>query len=81
MCTQKERVAIGRPRDHVTRGDYAARGRLILDKDALAERLAELVGDEPRRDIGRPTNAEADHQPDRPIRIAAAAGWLATEPR
>ena len=68
-----EAVAVGRTRDHVTRGDNAARGRLILDKDALAERLAKLVGDKPGRNIGRPANPEADHKPDRPIGIAAAA--------
>jgi len=73
MCTQKERVAVGGPGDHVTRGDNAARSRLILDKDTLAERLAKLVGDESGRNIGRPTNPETDHQPDRPIRVAAAA--------
>src|SRR5262249_29215141 len=46
-------------------------GRLVLHDHALAERLAKLVGDEARRNIGRSTGAEADHQPDRPRGI-----WL-----
>src|SRR6516165_6720635 len=75
MCAQKKRVAVGGPGDHVTRGDNAARGRLVLDKDTLAERLAELVGDEPRWNIGRPANSETDHEPDRPVGVIAAAAY------
>ena len=72
MRAQKERVAVGWPGDHVARGDNAARGRLILDKDPLAERLAKLVGDEPGWNVGRPADSETDHEPDRPVRIATA---------
>src|SRR5262249_31477601 len=32
MCAQQKRVAVGRTRDHVTRGDNATRGRLILTR-------------------------------------------------
>src|SRR4029077_20860552 len=73
MRTQEQRVAVGGPSDHVARGDNAARGRLILDKDPLTERLAKLVSDEPGWNVGRPAYSETDHEPDRPVRIAAAA--------
>ena len=69
MGAEQQGVAVARLREHVAGRDHAGGGRLVLHDDALAERVAELVGDEARRDIGRPAGAEADDQPDRPRRI------------
>src|SRR5262249_35155386 len=49
-------------------------GRLVFHDHALAERLAELVGDDARGNIGRSAGAEADHEAQRPrgIRLLRA---------
>ena len=69
MGAEQQGVAVARLRQHVPGRDHAGRRRLVLHHHALAERVAELVGDEACRNIGRPAGAEADHQPDRPRRI------------
>jgi hypothetical protein len=66
MRAEQQVVAVARLRQHVPGRDHSGRRRLVLHHHALAERIAQLVGHEACRDVGRPAGAEADHQPDRP---------------
>src|SRR5262249_34705115 len=71
MRAKKKRIAVGRARDHIARGGNAARSGIVHEKDALAYRFAELVGDKPRRNVGRTADAKADDEPDGPLRVVA----------
>ena len=46
-------VAVARPRHHLVGGERRGGARPVLDDDGLAERGAEALGDEARRDVGR----------------------------
>src|SRR5207249_10977766 len=48
----------------------AARTRLVLHHDALAKLLAELVGRDPRRDVGHAAGTEGEDEADRAIGVA-----------
>jgi hypothetical protein len=69
MRAEQKVVAVGRLRQHVARRQHAGGAGLVLDDDALAEQRAELVGDVPRRNVGRAAGAEADHEAHRAGRI------------
>ena len=47
--TSAERVAVGRRARRLGGGDRAAGAGLVVDHDGLAERLAELLGEDARR--------------------------------
>src|SRR5437588_374828 len=66
---EEEVVAIARSCEHVLRRDLPAGAGAVLDHDALPEALAEALGDVARRQIGRPTGREADHEAYRLLRI------------
>ena len=74
MRAEQKRVTIGRLGQYVARRHDAAGAEPVLDHDRLLERLAELVGDEARRNVGRAAGAKSDHQPDRPARIGVGRG-------
>ena len=69
MRAEQQVVAVGRLRQHVARRQHAGGAGLVLDDEALAEQRAELVGDVPRRNVGRAAGAEADHEPHGAVRI------------
>ena len=70
----RERMAVGGRSEHGARGGDAARARLVLDHEALAEFLAELVGDDARGDVGDAAGGERQHDTDRTIRIGLRPG-------
>ena len=70
---ETERVAVGRGGDHRARGGDAAGTRHVLDHEALAELLAELVGGEPRGHVGDAAGPERQDHPHRPAGIGLRA--------
>ena len=64
MRAEQKVVAVRRLRQHVARRQHAGGAGLVLDDEALAEQRAELVGDVPRRNVGRAAGAEADDEAD-----------------
>jgi hypothetical protein len=58
-------VAIARRRQCRARRRHAARAWLVLDDEALAELLAELLGDDPCRDVTIAAGAERQNDPHR----------------
>ena len=70
---ERQRIAIGRARDHGARRGDAAGARHVLDDEILAELLAELFGDQPRGDIGDAAGAERNDDAHRMVRISRLA--------
>ena len=70
MGAQEQVVAVPRLGEHILRGDLSAGAGAVLDDHALAQRVSEPLGDEPRWQVGRPARAEADHEPHGLVRIA-----------
>ena len=52
----------------------AVGARPVLHHHDLAQRFAQLVGEEPRHEVGRSTGREADNEPNRTGRIALRPG-------
>ena len=67
-------VAVARARHHVVRGERRAGAGLVIDDDRVPERRAQAIGDEARRNVGRPAGREADHHADRAGRIVLRRG-------
>ncbi len=70
---EAERIAVGRGGDHRARRGDAAGARHVLDHEALAELLAELVGGEPRGRVGDAAGSERQDHPHRPAGIGLRA--------
>ena len=70
----QQRVAVGRQPLHRLDRDVAAGAAAVLDDHRLAERLAELGVDQPRRDVGAAAGREAHHHGDLLVRIFGAHG-------
>src|SRR5262249_7222169 len=66
---EQQVVAVARPGEHVLRRDLAPGAGAVLDDHALAERSPEPIVDVARRQVGLPTRAAADDEPDRLFRI------------
>jgi hypothetical protein len=64
-----QRVSVRRRLRDEVGADAAAGPGAIVDDDRLPELLRELVGDEPRDDVGRATRRERNDEPDRLRRI------------
>ena len=64
----QQRIAVGACAGDVFRADIAAAPRTVFDDDRLPEDHAQLVGDEPRLDIGRAAGRKRHHDRDRPGR-------------
>ena len=60
-----ERVAVRRALGDELGADRAVGAGAVLHHDRLAERRAQLVGEEPRHEVGGAARREADHQLDR----------------
>ena len=69
MSAQQQRVTVARLRQRIPGRDHAGCGRLVFHDHALAQHLAQLIGHEARRNIGRAAGAEAHDQPDRTNRV------------
>ena len=63
---QQQVVAVARAREHVERGEQGTGPGLVLDHDRTAERCAQPLGQEARRNVGRSAGGKSDHQPYRP---------------
>ena len=66
----QQRVAVGRGARDIGRRDHAVGARLVLDDDADAERLRQMLRDQPRRGVGAAAGRKRQHQRDvaaRPI--------------
>ena len=61
---QQQRVPVRRLRQHIVRRDHAGGAGLVLHHHRLAERNAQLVGDQARRDVARAAGGEADDHAD-----------------
>lgn len=70
MRAQEQRVAVRRLRNHIACRNYSPCRRFVFDDNRLAQRGAEFVGDEARRNVGRPAGAEANQKPDRPVGVS-----------
>src|SRR3974390_455833 len=69
---EQERVAIlGSARD-IFGGDHTAGPRPVLHRYGLSQNVAELVSDNPRRDVAARTGGKSDDQPDRAAWIIVA---------
>jgi hypothetical protein len=62
-------VAIGRLREHVLHADIAAGAGAILDHERLAELLRQILPEEARDRVVRPTGRKRNNEVDRPRRI------------
>ena len=81
MRAEQQRIAVRGLGEEVARRHDPGRRRLVFDNDRLAERVAQLVGDKARRNIGRPAGAEADQKPDGPFRIGVVGHRATTRCR
>jgi hypothetical protein len=52
---------------HIVQRDHAGRAGLVLDDHRLAERNAQFLGDDARRNVARAARRKADHNADRTI--------------
>ena len=57
-------MAVGRGGEHRARRGDAAAARVVLHHHALAELLAELLGDQPRGGVADAAGAEGDDEAD-----------------
>jgi hypothetical protein len=71
---QAERVAVGRGLGDRVGAEIAARARLVLDHEVLAELVLEVIGDQPHHQVGGRAGAERHDQLDRPGRPALRQG-------
>ena len=62
----QQRVAVGGRLGDDVGADRAARPRLVLDHELLLQRLAQLLAEDARVDVGRPARPERHHDPDWP---------------
>ena len=60
---QQQIVTVARPRQHIERGEQGAGAGLVFDHHRLAEGCAQSLGQEARRNVGRPSRGETEHQP------------------
>ncbi len=60
-------VAVGLGRRHNGRSDSAARTRLVVDDDRLAELLRRDLGETAKQEVGGNAGGKGHHQRDRPI--------------
>src|SRR3954471_972291 len=67
----QERVAIGCGAGDIGGGDGAVRSWLVLDDDALVERLSEMLRNDARNGVGGAAGTEWDDEGDRLVRILA----------
>ncbi|MGY3356214.1 hypothetical protein ACVWZK_002877 [Bradyrhizobium sp. GM0.4] len=65
----QQRVAVGRGARDIGGGDHAVGARLVLDDDADAEGLRQMLRDQPRRGVGAAGGGERQHQRDVAARI------------
>ena len=61
-------VAVGGASDSGFDADHATRAGPVLDKDLLPDAAGEVIGEEPRRHIGRAARRIRHKQTDRPCR-------------
>src|SRR3954467_3205114 len=67
----QQRVAIGCGAGDIGGGHGAVRSRLVLDDDALVERLSEMLRNDTRNGVGGAAGTERDDEGDRLVRILA----------
>src|SRR3974390_1295284 len=69
---EQERIAILGSARNIFGGDHTAGSRPVLHRYGLSQNVAELVSDNPRRDVAARTGGKPDDQPDRPAWIVVA---------
>ena len=74
LAADHDGVAVGRRLGDLLGGDQSAGAGPVLDHEALAGRLGELLRDHARRDVGAAAGREADHDLDRMIGIFRRLG-------
>jgi len=77
----EERVAVGLRRGHELAAEAAVRARLVIDHEALAERLLQLGRDGARGDVRGAAGRERDHDGDRPGGVLLGGGGLGEDDR
>src|SRR5581483_12426741 len=76
---EQERVAVRRRTHHRFGGDVAGGAGPHVDDELLAEFLAQRLGDQPRRDVGRAAGGLADDDMHRTRRVALRLGHASGE--
>ncbi len=75
----QQRVAVGPCAGDGGGADRAARSRLVLDDEGLAELLAELLGDHARHHVGRAAGGQRHDDVHRPVGPALRVGAAGNE--